>query len=394
MNELGSRDIVLFLGAGFSAKALLPTMEKFGDESNYIRESIKKRGHLKEDFRECAQMYFNAGTTFKDFQTFLKRSWEYKDIQNMEKVFCAAEILKECEKDITLNNRSISPEFIVNQIAIWLWKIYQQCPPINERRNDKIPIAEYSSFIDMVKEHSNRINVLTTNYDLLFEYFILKNKLKCFYPVEASEIKITRSNKNYVSFGRNGDPSDFTLCKLHGSINFFIEKKNSNKLFISSELGDGKDIGKSPNWSNKIPAIFAFDSLSEINKVYGKDYYPAIIPPTYSKLYGYKWLRKMWNSALSALSEAKKIIFIGYSLPDTDGFMKSMIMCANAFSEKKEKKILVVDKKELKKRKDRKEASEIRKRYKKIFPGTGINYIYKGFPESSEKISKFINSDL
>ena len=57
---------------------------------------------------------------------------------------------------------------------------------------------------------------------------------------------------------------------------------------------------------------------------------PAIIPPTYAKLQRQPWLRRTWNRAFRAIKEAKLLIFIGYSMPESDGFMRAMIQGALA----------------------------------------------------------------
>ena len=57
---------------------------------------------------------------------------------------------------------------------------------------------------------------------------------------------------------------------------------------------------------------------------------PQIIPPTYAKLEAFKWLKCIWNNAFEALRSAKKIVFIGYSMPESDGHMRAMIQAAMA----------------------------------------------------------------
>jgi hypothetical protein len=88
-----------------------------------------------------------------------------------------------------------------------------------------------------------------------------------------------------------------------------------------------KSIGNS-HFSNERPAIFAVDAIWNIHMKFGSGFTPAIIPPTYAKLTQQSWLRTIWHEALDALSKAKKIIFIGYSMPDSDGFMRALMHSA------------------------------------------------------------------
>ncbi len=126
------------------------------------------------------------------------------------------------------------------------------------------------------------------------------------------------------------------LCKLHGSINYFQDSSVSDKLHVANLLGGDKPIGKSCvspqaiDWWKDKPAILTVDAISDIWQDYGNNLSPAIIPPTYAKLTGQKWLRNIWHTALDILSKAKKIIFIGYSMPDSDGFMRALIHSAMA----------------------------------------------------------------
>jgi len=114
------------------------------------------------------------------------------------------------------------------------------------------------------------------------------------------------------------------LCKLHGSVNFFQNNSKPDGLFIANDLGDNTLIGRSGVWKNK-PAIFAVDAIWNIRKKHENNLTPSIIPPTYAKLTQQPWLREIWNKALIAMSEAKKIIFIGYSMPGSDGFIESFV---------------------------------------------------------------------
>jgi len=135
------------------------------------------------------------------------------------------------------------------------------------------------------------------------------------------------------------------ICKLHGSVNFFQNHSINDEgyLYIASDLGSNEPIGRSYGFDNK-PAIFAVDAIWSIQKKYGETFFPAIIPPTYSKLHHHKWLIEIWNNAFEALKTADIIVFIGYSFPESDGFMKALIHGAMAFRFKREPlKVYVID---------------------------------------------------
>jgi len=205
------------------------------------------------------------------------------------------------------------------------------CPPLDQKRRDEIHTESYVRFFKSLSqlELSNRLAVITTNYDLIFEYFSWDNGMPCHYPLQkenSETISIGGGTRPYVNLSSKGDncATGPLLCKLHGSINYFQDLSNPNNLYVANLFGGNKHIGKSGMWKNK-PAIFAVDSIWCIRNKYGSGLTPAIIPPTYAKLTQQGWLRTIWNEAFRLLVNAQKIIFIGYSMPESDGFMKSLI---------------------------------------------------------------------
>ena len=357
--EMNKRDIVLFLGAGFSRDGVcLPLMSEFGEFSKSALRGIER--HYKKKAREAAPMLFKAGNAFHEFQNFCLNNITLKkkdDINNLETIFCIAEALIESnKKEKRINNQKVSN--IVKNIPIWLWKVYQQFPPWNENysHRDKINQKVYFDFFEIIKKIAERLIVITTNYDLVFEHYSNQENIKCFYPIKNyKEISVTSSQKKYIFVGENNDKDAIALCKLHGSINFFSQNKNEdNKINIVNDLGDSLGIGKSGKWENKI-ALFALDSIWQLKQKYGKELIPAIIPPTYAKLTKKNWLREIWSRAFDAIVQAKKIIFIGYSFPESDGFMRALFHGAMSFRQGPPK-VFVID-----------PCNSVHKRYRNFF---------------------------
>jgi hypothetical protein len=236
---------------------------------------------------------------------------------------------------IELDNQEYKINEIVRHIQIWLWKVYHQLPLINPRRENEINRDIYERFFKILLESGakNNFAVITTNYDLVFEYFsFCKYKIPCYYPLgEFESINLGGGNEPYVYINslNDNDIKGPLLCKLHGSINYFQNSSDSDKLYIANLLGGDKPVGKSNGWKNEL-AILAVDAIWCIKQAYGNDFSPAIISPTYAKLTGQNWLKNIWHTALEVLSNAKKIIFIGYSMPDSDGFMRALIHSALA----------------------------------------------------------------
>jgi len=331
------RDIVLFLGAGFSSDADLPTMARFGEESDEEGKRIQKhKGRWK-----AYEMYSNAYRGYKEVQNIFERAQRFVDIDvnNMETIFCMAEAMSESNIEaITEEKRK--------EIKRWLWKIYQQCPPV-QRGKEGLAVP-YFNLIKSIKncDSISRINVITTNYDLVFEYMTWKEGIKCAYPFEgenADKCRLLEYDRPYVILRPDVDSP--IVCKLHGSISYF-EKDHSRTLFILDNIVPyftSKKIKIGESCIPNLPEIFAFDALYELDRREMPNI-PAIIPPTYAKLEGRPWLREIWNAAFKAIQNAKYIIFIGYSMPQTDGFMYAMIRSAMAMREDERcLKIFIID---------------------------------------------------
>lgn len=337
MTTIPQRDVVIFLGAGFAFDAGLPVMSAFGPQSREDYRTLAK--HASENKKHAAQMLVEAADVFYAFQKVCRRSPTVtsEDAENLETVFCIAEAMNEAGlSTIRLQDTDYALDQLIEKIQLWLWKIYQQCPLLN--RDRKTREQTYTDFFGLLSESCiwKRTTVISTNYDLIFEYMSWKNGALCAYPFKGLSdgvniINAGHGSTPYLRVNQDDPEVHFVLCKLHGSVNYFEDVSNSSdhKLFVAIDLGDDKPIGQSYNFLNK-PAIFAVDAIWKIRNDYGQSLTPAIVPPTYAKVARKHWLASVWNYAFKALSTANTILFIGYSMPPTDGFMRALIHAALA----------------------------------------------------------------
>jgi len=348
---MNKNNIVLFLGAGFSRDAGFPTMAGFGKESIRSAEELKIHASSGKSPRLSGDMLINAARIFHRFQELCSKSPSLTedDVNNMEIIFCIAEAIYESgEKDITIQGESYNLEYLIKNIQLWLWKIYQQFPPLNRKRGDEVKEDTYKKLFKFLSPQNTTI--ITTNYDIVFEYYSSTIGIPCSYPViESKEIGIIDPKKGQNRFASILDwkkSIGFKVCKLHGSVNYFYKTQSDMEtIYILNEMGNGTRIGKSGIWPPNWPVVLAVDAIAEIKNKYGSEVTPAIIPPTYSKLTQKRWLRSIWNAAFSALRNADKIVFIGYSMPESDGFMKALFNGALATrSDSKELKVYLIDK--------------------------------------------------
>ena len=218
-------------------------------------------------------------------------------------------------------------------MQVWLFKMYQ--------RNPLGPTWETTPYAKLIQSLNgnalgSRATVLTTNYDLVLESFAWKGCLRCTYGLRDSEpIRIRGGVETYLA--DDSDASAPLVCKLHGSINYFANPNSPDpgKLLICDDVQPTG--GRVTNASNVIlggasrPSVLNFDAVAMLrSSSFGPKITPQIIPPTYAKLQDLKWLRCIWSNAFEALKSAKKIIFIGYSMPESDGHLRAMIQAAMA----------------------------------------------------------------
>ena len=91
-----SKDIVLFLGAGFSCDAGLPTMSKFGTAAEHeLKKEINEWSNNK-NYDDPIKYFTRAGYIFKGFQDYCETAKKFISFNsnNMEDIFCIAEQYK------------------------------------------------------------------------------------------------------------------------------------------------------------------------------------------------------------------------------------------------------------------------------------------------------------
>jgi hypothetical protein len=360
------RRIVFFLGAGFAKAAGLPVMKEFGRETQTeIELMVGRHGTLDrtvKDFRYAAPRLIEAARTFGLFRNHCRDTNTKADLDwdNIEVVYGVAEALAESGADyLELDNQAYHIDSIIRDIQLWIWKVYQRMPVV--QKNPPVPVdpAAYDRFFALVKQHqlASKLTEVTTNYDLVYEYLPYKNGLVCSYPFEwPSGFSVNRTPTEYV-FAELNQPDLTSVCKLHGSVNYFEDAEALDGrgvgtqrpsmadpgVLVAADLGGGTAVGRSGKVRGR-PALLGLDSIWVLQKRYGAGITPAIIPPTYAKLGRRRWLAKAWNSAQNALAKARTIVFVGYSLPPSDGFMTSLLAGARTVAKNMcEPRVVVVD---------------------------------------------------
>lgn len=111
------------------------------------------------------------------------------------------------------------------------------------------------------------------------------------------------------------------LLKLHGSITW-LRCPNSNHIYTGlGALHDACDVYLKRRNSPFIADLFP-DSREG---AYPPVLEPYIITPTYAKVFDLPHIQTTWHNAYVELREASRIVFIGYSLPESDYHFRTLL---------------------------------------------------------------------
>lgn len=174
------------------------------------------------------------------------------------------------------------------------------------------------------------LSILSLNWDSLLEdsfYSVIKNTDGiqkadidyCVYttPIEGSPH--TPSTKQKASGIYN-----LKLLKLHGSTTW-LRCPNSNHIYTG--LGHGSSSYE----------VYVKDQDSPFTAKLYPDYpklekppklEPYIITPTFTKVFNQPHIQTTWHNAYVELREAKRVVFIGYSLPQADYHFRTLLLRA------------------------------------------------------------------
>ena len=181
----------------------------------------------------------------------------------------------------------------------------------------------------ILKWHEDRSHVLTTNYDTIVERIAdgSEHSLEAdmLYPVPITP---AHSRDGMARWG-SGSKDTFTLYKLHGSTSWY--KSNTDVTFDPIYSLSPDQFGR-PNLEKFIADKRRF-----------------IVPPVYDKstLLNHESIRALWIQAKQrALWPADRLYIIGYSLPETDTAMRSLLWAGSKSSQitnHQKKSLFVVD---------------------------------------------------
>lgn len=235
-------------------------------------------------------------------------------------------------------------------------------------KNHTYTESDYLSFFSYLKNHAPNSEIISTNWDVLTETYLEKQKL-C-YDLSLNDAYYTKDG-TITSKSRK----TIKLIKIHGSINWF-RCLNCGKINIvnSSECGNYLFDDKSKETCKSCRITKSTDFLLQ----------SQIITPTMMKSLNSQLYINLWSSAREALQKADHIYFVGYSLPIADFDFRYLLH--QSISDKAKIDVILYhddDPNQIEKPKLKDFLPE--KRYRDLFAKNQIEFHYDGFGTFFEK---------
>jgi SIR2-like domain len=311
--------IVYFLGAGFSAAYGLPVMKQFFP----VARQDPLLNKLEQRFLEEVQHFANMGVRLVT----ISRNNMEEILSFLEMADQAGQVPHRLKELCILKDKSVLPSEMLRSIIARIygpWKL----PDLNLKSlsiytaltfgfygdDPRTKLAPIESTRDYWQpEHFKlppNLTIITTNYDLCLEtqFLHINPELKFRLPGNWVSSEGHPQGKGDQS-GIYDPKSPMTLLRLHGAVNWQMAGYKINDQTYDILVHSGLKTNNTP--------------FHIYNDMYDNNLPPPIlVAPTILKHQAEGPYAQQWKEAAKALSEAKHLIFIGYSFPESDAYMR------------------------------------------------------------------------
>ncbi len=306
------RDVVFVVGAGASHPDGVPLQ-------NDLLPML-----LSGEIVEIQNSYIG-----KEVINFIRENFHYKigksNYPRLEAVFGFIDYF--IQHDESLNAKYTTAKLI--EIKEYLIKIIHYL--VNLRTDKRSPY--YHLFWNLIFKNNSNISVITLNYDTLleqaFEDFYQKKGLidyrihfMNYEPYAIGKNKLTKwiNVSQPVTITGNSNPVPIKIIKIHGSLNWKY-CNCCNQVLITPwdriiDLNKGKFLGYTYPDNEKYEYKCPLDN-TEFNTL--------IVPPTYLKTLVHPIISQLLREASREIRSTKKIVFLGYSLSNSDIHIKALL---------------------------------------------------------------------
>ncbi|MBM4172374.1 MAG: hypothetical protein FJ214_10935 [Ignavibacteria bacterium] len=319
------RDVVFVLGAGASRPDGVPLQRD-------MLPTILSGGIKEIEETEIGKIVIE----------FIKNNFEFnpetKSYPHLEAVFGFLDYFLE-------RNESLSSQYSqekLREIKEYLIKIIHYTVNFQTDKTSQ----HYQVFWKSIIEKNPNTSVITLNYDTLLEQafeFHFKTHGYIDYCIPLMNYEKLPELKQYnfwvnprepVFVDETENPFPFKIIKLHGSLNWKYCNCCNQTLLTpwdrNIDLNKGKFLG------------YTFPDKQEYEyrcPLDGTEFQTLIMPPSYLKLLHHPIITQLMNEASREIRNAKKIVFVGYSLSSADVHIKALFKKSIS----SEKEILVIN---------------------------------------------------
>ncbi len=306
MNNIFNNNNVYILGAGFSFDASMPLVNNFlfrmRETPEWIEQSKSplaenRLAHIRDVFsfrlRASASAY-RININIEDIeQLFSLASASESDILNTAIIESIASTLDYCRKNFSIGEHSLLLKDSHHGKLPFLRKDSER-DYNNEASFYNVKLYDYyaAAMLGLFKngEIQGDNTFISFNYDTFLEEALWNIGQKINYGLERAWYSDPSLIDTYYGV---------KVFKLHGSINWTEPGQKGQSVHVYPSYDQSLQSGKTK----------------------------VLIPPTWRKTFSGS-LEKIWNKAIISMSQATRIIIIGFSIPDTDMHFKYLLAAA------------------------------------------------------------------
>lgn len=310
LNYPTKRDVVFVMGAGASHPDGVPLQK-------HILPMIldDEKGELRNTYIGKEVIQF-----LEDNFVFDVKAEKYP---NLEAVFGFLDYF-------ILQNESLNSTYTHNKIVEikeYLIKLIHYIVNLQTDKKSKY----YHKFWEGIKKHNSNVSIITLNYDTLLEqafddlfpnfgFLDYCTHLMNYDKIdELKDFNFWLNPRMPVTVDENVTPVPIKIIKLHGSLNWKYCNCCNQTLLTpwdrTIDLHKGKFLGFTYPDNEKYEYVCPLD---------GTEFQTLIMPPTYIKSLNQPVISQLMSEASREIRDAKKIVFVGYSLSDADVHVKAL----------------------------------------------------------------------
>jgi SIR2-like domain len=238
-----------------------------------------------------------------------------------------------------------------------------------EQRKKELKLSR--DFVEWLNNSGKDAAIVSTNYDIILDNALLSRARSCTYGIQLrrniriQKLPCGKPEDNDTSWAYR-DPlggreeygqinqGAFPLFKLHGSLNWVYCPRCQE---IDITIGY-KDASELLDDRAKVPCVNGYCTAF---------YEPALLGPTMLKEYTTRPFSELWQLCEQEIARTKKLVFVGYSLPEADYLIRAMLIRGLSRNPQRGRlEVMVIDK-ERKTLEQERLGAELDNRYRSLF---------------------------